>query len=269
MLLIKGIIIGIGKIIPGVSGSMLAISLGVYQKMIDSINNFFKDPIKNAKFLSKIGLGIIISVLFFSKTIVIALNNSYIITIFFFIGLIIGSLGDLKNNVIKNNNLISSIIFISVLFLGLLNIDNNIKINNIFFNTFFYIFIGFVDALTMIIPGISGTATLMMLGAYNTIMNSLSNISNLSMMLENIKILIPFFIGMIIGIIITAKLIDYLFKNYKSTTFSAIIGFTLSTIALMAIRCFKTNYTFIELVIAFILLIIGIMITRIISKFSN
>ena len=69
MLIIKGIIIGIGKIIPGVSGSMLAISKGIYQKLIDSINNFFKDIKNNSIFLIKVIIGTLISIIFFSNVI--------------------------------------------------------------------------------------------------------------------------------------------------------------------------------------------------------
>jgi putative membrane protein len=69
MLIIKGIIIGIGKIIPGLSGSMLAISMGIYQKLINSINNFFEDIKGNFYFLFNVFLGVSISIIFFSKTI--------------------------------------------------------------------------------------------------------------------------------------------------------------------------------------------------------
>ena len=70
MLVLKGIIIGIGKIIPGVSGSLLAISMGLYQKMIDSINYFFDNKRDNFKFLFKIGIGVLISSVFFSNIII-------------------------------------------------------------------------------------------------------------------------------------------------------------------------------------------------------
>ena len=79
MLILKGIVIGIGKIIPGVSGSMLAISMGIYQQMLDSINNFFKNTKENFKFLFKIGLGVIISIIFFSNIILKCLNKYYLI----------------------------------------------------------------------------------------------------------------------------------------------------------------------------------------------
>ena len=68
-LILKGILIGIGKIIPGVSGSMLAISMGIYQQMIDSIINFFNDIKNNLKFLLKIGIGVLIAIMFFSNII--------------------------------------------------------------------------------------------------------------------------------------------------------------------------------------------------------
>ena len=85
---VKGFIIGIGKIIPGVSGAMLAISLGVYDKAIYYICNF-KNDIKNSfKYLFPLGVGIIISIVLFSKVISLCLNKYYVITMLFFIGLI-------------------------------------------------------------------------------------------------------------------------------------------------------------------------------------
>ena len=262
MLIVKGLIIGLGKIIPGVSGSMLAISLGIYQSLINSINNFFKDIKKNFIFLSKVGIGVLISIIFFSKLILQALNISYISTIFLFIGLIIGSIDDIKENIENKNDYISIIIFILVLVLGLLNINNNINIVNPILYFIYYVLMGFVDAVTMIIPGISGTATLMMLGAYNSVINALSNITDINLLMNNLKLLIPFGLGMIIGVVCTAKLVDYLFKKFKSKTYSAILGFTLSTIVIMAIKCLNSSYSLKELVIAFILLSLGVLITK-------
>lgn len=262
MLIVKGLIIGLGKIIPGVSGSMLAISLGIYEKLINSINNFFKDIKNNFIFLFKVGIGALISVVFFSKIITKALNISYISTIFLFIGLIIGSIDDIKENLDKKNRYITIIVFLVILLLGLLNINNKVVITNSTLYFIYYTFIGFVDAITMIIPGISGTATLMMLGAYDSVINTLSNFTNLSIILTNLKLLIPFCFGLLVGIILTAKLVGYLFNKHKSKTYSAILGFTLSTILIMALKCFKTNYSFLELVLSFMLLIVGIFITK-------
>ena len=262
MLILKGMIIGIGKIIPGVSGSMLAISMGIYQKLIDSVNNFFKYPKQNFKFLFKIAIGVIISMVLFSNIILNLLNKYYLITIFFFIGLIIGGLEDLKQNTNKKYNYISILSFILIMILGFINIDNKVDITNNILNCIYFIFIGVVDALTMVVPGISGTATLMMWGAYEKVIEMYSNIFDFTVITDNLKILIPYVIGLIIGIICTVKLIQFLFENYKEKTYSTIIGFSLSTIVLMFIKCLNSFYTFFDLLIAFILLFLGIFITK-------
>lgn len=269
LLILKGIIIGIGKIIPGVSGSMLAISMGIYQKLIDSVNNFFKLPKHSFNFLFKIAIGVIISMVFFSNIIIDCLNKYYLITIFFFIGLIIGGFDDIRQNTNKKYNNIAVVSFIIITFLGFININNTVNITNKLLNSLYFMFIGFIDALTMVVPGISGTATLMMLGAYEKVIELYSNIFNFSLLLDNLKLLIPYVLGIVMGIIATVKLINFLFKNYKEKTYSAILGFSSSTIVLMFIKCINSFYTFIDLIIAFILLFIGIFITKKINHMFN
>lgn len=265
MLILKGIIIGVGKIIPGVSGSMLAISMGIYQKLIDSVNNFFKNPKENFKFLFKIVIGIIISVVFLSNLILNYLEKYYLITMFFFIGLIIGGFDDIKKYTNKRYNYIAVISFIIITGFGFININNEVNITNDLINVFYFIFIGFIDALTMVIPGISGTATLMMLGAYEKVIEMYSNI----FVLDNLILLFPYVIGLGLGVIITVKLIKFLFENYKKQTYSSILGFSVSTIVIMFIKCINTYYTFIHLIIAFILLFLGIFITKKINHIFN
>lgn len=270
MLIFKGIVIGIGKIIPGVSGSMLAISMGIYQKLIDSISKFFNNPKDNFKFLSKVGIGICISMIFFSNIIFNCLNKYYLITVFFFIGLIIGSIDDIKENISKRNNKIVFMSFIIVTILGLLNMDNEINISNNIINFIYFMFAGFIDAVTMVIPGISGTAALMMIGVYNDVIGAFSRILNFYYFIDNIKILLPFGIGLIIGVLITVKIVDYLFKKYKSKTYSSILGFSISTILLMGIRCINTDYTLSNLILGFIMLMLGMFIIKKINHyFSN
>ena len=262
MLILKGIIIGIGKIIPGVSGSMLAITLGIYEKLIKALNGFFKKPKDNFKFLFKICIGIIISIVVFSNIILRCLNRNYIITMFFFIGLIIGGLDDIKKSIKGKNIRITIISFSIVIFIGILNIDNQIYIQNNILLFLYFVFIGFIDALTTIIPGISGTATLMMLGAYDTLIKCLANVFDFYYILDNLKILIPFSVGFIIGIIIISKLVEYLFKNFESNMYSSILGFALSTILIMFVKSFNSFYTFKDLCLAFIFLSIGFYITK-------
>lgn len=77
VLFFNGIIIGVGKIIPGLSGSMIMMILGLYERAIDAISNYFDDIVENTKFLALIGSGILISIVLISKLIKVALNNHF------------------------------------------------------------------------------------------------------------------------------------------------------------------------------------------------
>ena len=133
---IKGFVIGIGKIVPGVSGAMLAISLGVYDKAIYYICNF-KNDIKNGfKYLFPLGVGIIISIVLFSKVISLCLNKYYVITMLFFIGLIIGGIPDVLNKVNKNNYYISIISCIVFTGITIFNVNKKIKHRKLNFRCF-------------------------------------------------------------------------------------------------------------------------------------
>ena len=269
MLILKGFIIGIGKIIPGVSGSMLAISMGIYQRMIDSVINFFYDIKNNFKFLFKIGIGVLIAIMFFSNIILKCLEKYYIITMFFFIGLIVGSFKDIKKEIHTTKIKTILITIVITLLIGIININNEININNIFFNFIYFVFVGLVDAFTMVVPGISGTATLMMIGAYDKLMNMFSNILNLNYIVDNFLIILPYCIGMMAGLFLTVKIINYLFKNYKNITYNIIVGFSISTIIIMFIKCLDTNYNFINLMIAFIMLIFGLYLSKKINHYIS
>ena len=98
VLAIKGFVIGLAKVIPGVSGSLLAVSLGLYEKAIESICYFFKDIKKNTIFLGTIGVGIIMAIIMGSKLISILLIHYYLPTMFIFIGLIAGTVPSIIEN---------------------------------------------------------------------------------------------------------------------------------------------------------------------------
>ena len=266
MLILKGIVIGLGKIIPGVSGSMLAISLGVYQELIESLNNIFKFSKLNIKFIIKVAIGILISIVFFSSIINKLLINYYSITMMFFIGLIIGGFGDIKGNINFQNKKIIFISFFLVLLLGIINLDNEITIKNSFLLSLYFLFIGIVDAFTTVVPGISGTATLMILGGYRILINSFSTMFNINYLKDNLLILTPFFIGFSLGIILTARLIHFLFNKYKSSTYCCILGFSLSTVILMLIKTIVSFNSLNSIILGLIFLLIGVLITKKISS---
>lgn len=261
ILIIKGIIIGIGKILPGVSGAILAISLNVYDKGLDAITNFFNNVKKNSIFLIKIGIGISLGLVFFSKIIKYFIINFKIEITLLFIGLIIGGIPLLFKEVKEKKHYISSIVsFIIIIIISLLSVKNNHS-NITFFNL---VLAGFVDAIATIFPGVCGTTLLMLMGSYDLIITALSNVTN--NLISSIKILVPFSIGMFTGIIIISKFINYCFRKYKSLTYAIIIGVVLSTTLILFLEQIITISNISEIIVSFILLITGYFILKIIAR---
>ncbi len=263
--ILKGFIIGIAKILPGVSGSMLAISLNVYERLLGIIADIKTTTKKEFKFLFSILTGALVGISFLSGSVKWFLNNFYFPTMLLFIGLIIGGLPEIVN-IIKNKwkNKKNIIIFIlSFTFsyilanLGTINIKN---INNILM----YFLLGLIEAFSSIIPGISGTAIYISLGVYETILDFFSNIFNF----HYFKFGIFFTIGLLSGIIIIAKTITYLLKKYKLETYYAIFGFMISSIIIMIKESVANisnkvinGLTTLEILCGFIFVYIGYKIT--------
>lgn len=262
----KGFIIGIGKIIPGVSGAVLAILLGVYDKSISYISTFHKNKKESIKYLLPLGIGIILSIITFSKIITFALNKYYFFTMLLFIGLIIGGIPPIINKTEKKDNYLIIISFIIFFLIAITSINNTYIIKNNIIDIIIFFTSGLLEAIGTVVPGISSAALLMIVGTYDIIISSISNITNISIITSNLKIIIPFAIGLVIGIITMVKTIDYLFKKYHNKVYSFVLGVLLSSIVLLIIRSFKDSINLIELVIGIISLIIGITLSSILEE---
>lgn len=232
ILAIKGFFFGIANIIPGVSGGTLAITMGIYEDMIGAISHFFKDIKKNLKFIIPLGIGAVISILLMSKVISYSLDKFPLPTTLFFIGLIVGGIPlltkKIKHKKIKPHNLaVFLLTFSIVMIMTFLNAGNSaVDLSTMsFFRGIILFLVGVVAAATMVIPGISGSFVLMLLGYYKPIVGVVSDLTNFSHLAHNFSILIPFGIGILVGIILIAKLIEYLFKKYETTTYYGILGF--------------------------------------------
>lgn len=256
MLIIKGFLIGIGKIIPGVSGSLIAISLGVYDKAIDSLVNLFKNFKENIYFLGKLAFGVIIAIIFFSNVIAYLLNNYYLYTMSLFIGLILGTVPSLAKKIEFSNKsykyLVLSFIFVMVIYF--FKFDDSFNPINSFFDLIIILILGMLDAFTMVIPGISGTATFMMLGVYDFILKLFAN------PFSNIVFTIFFGIGLFIGIIIASVLMNKLLKKYPQVIYQIILGFTCFSIFILFKEIFN-YFTYINFFISLIIIGFGFILS--------
>lgn len=263
--LLKGFIIGIGKIIPGVSGSVLAIILGVYDKSVEYLNNIRQNTKEKIKYLLPLGIGIIISIITFSKIITILLNKHYQITMLFFIGLVLGGIPEIIKKTKKENSVITIVSFIIFFIISITNLDSNYIPEGNIIDIIILFISGLLEAIGTVVPGVSSSALLMIIGTYNIIISSIGNITNIANILINIKIIIPFTLGLVLGIILLIKIINYLLKKYESTLYSFVLGVLLSSVILLIIKTFLVETTITELVLGLIFLIIGIIISNIIK----
>lgn len=235
IILLKGMLMGIADLIPGVSGGTIALITGVYKDLISALNNIslkniFKDLLKNFKsnkfdFLSVLGLGIILSIILFSKLILFLIENYNNQISSFFFGLIICSVYVLLKKVkpIKILDIIL-LLFSSFIIYQLLKINAFEKEIDII-----YIFMcGFLCSSAMILPGISGSYILLILGAYQFMLKKINTIFlNGS---DSYIYIISFVLGAISGILIFSRIIKWLFKNYENKTLVVMIGFILGSV---------------------------------------
>lgn len=252
--LFLGIILGIGFIIPGVSGGVLATILGIYDEIIYRLNHLFKSFKDNIFYLTPLVNGVIISILFFSKLILYLLNNKLNFISYVFIGLILGCLPYLVKEIkVKSNKSIAIIPFIVSLLFGifLFIIEKNSLATTNNPNFLLMIIAGVFYAIGKIVPGISGAALLMLLGIYEYFLSIIAN--PLSLTISTIFKFIPFIISFIISSIFILKLIDYLLSNYFRLTYSAIIGFVISSILFI----YPNYFSILSLLIAFLSFLIS------------
>ena len=239
---IKGMAIGIANAIPGVSGGTIAFVLGIYEKLTYSISSLpialiklrWKDTAESLKILIPVFLGAIISIFLFLNIINYLFSYYPIPTKIFFVGLVLGSFPFVTKTVEKYNFKVFLAFFLGAFIMAIfVYFDiNEPEINEAVGETvsssnfsFVYgiklFFCGIAAAIAMVIPGISGSLLLLILGEYENISYFVSNMTS---NLNNIYPLIFLGIGILIGIFLISKLITILIQKYRSMLFGFVLG---------------------------------------------
>ncbi|MBR3003016.1 MAG: DUF368 domain-containing protein [Clostridia bacterium] len=223
----KGIAIGAGAILPGISSGVLCVILGIYEKLLDSVLGFFKNIKENLKFLLPIALGTIVGVLIFSKVLNYLLYAYPTQTKSTFVGLILTTIPSLIKDVNKKHKFKLRYIgyLLIALFLGISTVfleKNMIVTSQAEFNYFYLILCGFFMSIGVIVPGVSSTIILMLLGVYSTYLTSVSEIY--------LPVLMPMGIGLVLGSFFFMKVTKVCLSRFYAQTFYTIIGFTLGSV---------------------------------------
>jgi len=272
ILIIKGFILGIANVIPGVSGGTLAITLGIYEKLIEIIGNFRKSVKENIKFIIYLAIGIIIALLIFSNIIGYFLDKFPFITILFFIGFIVGGLpllfNKVKGNISISNMIIFLITFLVVMLMTFMKTNNTVvSLDNLnFIKCLGLFFSGFIASASMLLPGISGSFVLMLLGYYEPIIDTIRDLTRFNNVISDIIVLGIAGIGILFGIFVAAKLIGWLLKKYEVKTYYGIIGFVIASIVSIFINVLNSPIKALDIVLGIVMFMIGIFLSKIIGE---
>ncbi len=226
-----GMILGVANVIPGVSAGTMAVVFKIYDRLLESISLDFQKLKKNFMFLATLGIGVVLGVLLFSGIITYLLEHFTMQTNFAFMGVILGSIPMIyKKSTEKGSLNIGGIIPFTIPLLIMLYMamqgdggENASIITQLTLSsTILLVVAGIISAFTMIIPGISGSFMLLTIGCYSTIITAISQ--------RNIIILIPFGVGVVIGLLGGSQLVRLLLDKYTQSTYLVILGLVVGSV---------------------------------------
>ena len=287
--LIKGVFVGIANVIPGVSGGTMAVSFGIYDKLLNAISSLLKSFKKSFLTLLPIILGMVIGIVGFTYIIPWLLANFPFATSCAFTGLIIGgipailrSLKDGWQSEEKKSLLVNILVFLILLAVAMAMVflngdsESGIALTASAGMIVKIFFMGIIASATMVIPGVSGSLVLMILGYYFGVINSVKQFVealrtlNLQGMLNQLFILIPFAIGCVLGIFFISKLISYLLKHFASATFSgffALVAYSPISIFYKVNQEYSMNGTsVVSIIVGVVLLVACVALTLFMEK---
>ncbi|MEY8848895.1 DUF368 domain-containing protein [Psychroserpens sp. XS_ASV72] len=247
ILTLKGIAMGAADVVPGVSGGTIAFISGIYEELISSIDNLSLNVFKvwkregfitawnsiNGSFLLALFSGIAISILSLAKVIKWLLHNEPILLWSFFFGLVLASILYIGKQVKTwSVKIIAAIVVTSILSYYITLAEPFASPDS----SIYLLFCGFIAIIAMILPGVSGAFILLILGAYETAINTINNLieavstGNLELLKDACLNLLLLGIGAIIGLKVFSKALNWMFKHHKHLTLAILTGFMIGSL---------------------------------------
>ena len=231
---LKGMGMGVADVVPGVSGGTIAFISGIYEELLTSISNVnfgllktlkkegFKVAWKqlNGAFLASLFLGIFISIVSLAKTIKYLLENEPILLWSFFFGLVVASIIFIGKQVENWNYKFLFLAMFGVAFGYIITIASSTTLTEI--NYLFLVFAGAIASCAMILPGISGSYILLLMGVYPVVMTAITH--------RDFTIISAIGIGVILGLLLFSRLLKWLFKKYKNQMLVVLTGLMLGSL---------------------------------------
>lgn len=257
-----GMAVGIANIIPGVSGGTMMVILGIFDPLMASISDIFKVHSEDRKgsifFLFQVLIGAAIGLVGFAKVVDWLFANYATQTFFWFVGLVLFSIPSLLKKELKGHKVSLPYLILGLFIIGLVVWLSPSKQDLTVMDfpavtlghLLLMVVVGIIGGATMLFPGISGSMVLLIIGQYYLFKSYLANVTSFEMV-----VLVPLvfiFIGLFLGILISAKLTSYLLSNNRRETMSLILGLIIaSAIVLIPVGVPYTAMTIFSSLLAF------------------
>ncbi len=230
---IKGGLIGIGNILPGISGSMIAVILNIYQELIDALNNIFTHPVKAVKSVWQYIVGAILGILLGLLVVSYLLDIIPLPITLLFVGFIIGAIPTLykqfRGTTVKWHHIVvflaAAVMMLSVIFLP----ENTSEVHGFWYHVS-VVFVGVIYAIAMIIPGLSGATMLMAFGFYDILLEMVDSIStvvssgDIGAGVSQLPVLLLLILGAAIGLVVMGKIMAIFMKRFPKHFIVAVLG---------------------------------------------
>lgn len=260
---LQGMLIGLGAVLPGISGGVLCVVFGVYKPVMELLSNPFKTWKKHLLNLSPIIVGIILGFLGIAKLLGFVLEKYPNASICLFVGLIVGLMPSLYKEAGEKGrgkgsyvSMVIAFAFIMALLLGYAQLDLRIEANFAWF-----IFCGFCMALSIIAPGMSFSTLTMPLGLYQPMVDGIGGLK--------MDVLIPCGIGAVLTIILFAKLVNYLFGKYHSVSYHAIFGVVVAATIMTVVNEVNFHQSFGGWIVCGVCFVIGVTSALLLENFNR
>ena len=257
---LQGALIGLGAVLPGISGGVLCVIFGVYQPIMEVLSNPFKALKKHIRMLIPIGIGIVIGFLGVAKLLGFLLTRFENPSVCLFVGLIAGMIPSLFREAGEQGRNKNSYIALIAAFAVVLALLITLRVISVQIvpNFAAYLFCGFCLALSVIAPGMSFSTLLMPLGLYTPFIDGIGNF--------DFGVLIPGGIGAALTVILFSQAVNWLMAHHYSVVFHGIIGVVIA--ATIVIVPFA-SFTGVNAVINIVCLAAGVAAALALDKFNS
>lgn len=230
--LFVGVLIGVISNVPGASGGTVAVTFGIYERLVTDIANIKNKLLNDLNFVITIFIGLIIGMILCAKCLKLFIENFEVPMMLFFAVLIITQIPDIKKmsndeGPVTRSDVIAFIVGLMIMVVlsrincsDLHNVDTDFEFLLMFL-------VGIVYAISKLVPGVSGSTILLALGLFTTFNNALADM--------NIIKLFPILLGLAVGVLVFAKIIEYFLKTNKKFVYDIILGLTVGSVVTIAI----------------------------------